>query len=230
MAIAILTLYGLFALVATLNLLLMRRPGSLEVGDEFCILIPARDEAENLATLIPLLRNQQGGEPKIYVFDDESADGTGEIAKNLGATVISPREPLPKGWTGKNRACHELAKAAAEDSNAMWFLFLDADVRPEPGFLNGMRDLARQCGPRVGVLTGFPAIRPGRGLEPLFLAWVGWILLASNPFGLPTHLGWPVELAGATTASPMVRFMPGERMSTLGCGPMSRSNPMCWKT
>lgn len=159
----------------------MRRPRSTADGDKFCVLIPARDEAENLRELIPLLKPQV---EKVYVFDDESEDGTGEVARELGATVIRAREPLPTGWTGKNRACHELAKAAAEDSDARWYVFLDADARPEPDFIDSLRGLAREAGPKVGVLTGFPTIRPGRGLEPLFLAWVGWILLATNPFGV----------------------------------------------
>lgn len=184
MAIAINVFYGLLAFVATLNLVLMRRPGMFADGDSICVLIPARNEAENLKVLVPALLNQDGPRPKVYVFDDESDDGTGEVARQLGAIVIRPKETLPKGWTGKNRACHQLAKAAAEDSDAKWFLFLDADVRPEPQFLSSLRDLARQKGHKVGVLTGFPTIRPGRGLEPMFLAWVGWILLASNPFGL----------------------------------------------
>ncbi|MBC8066012.1 MAG: glycosyltransferase family 2 protein [Chlorobia bacterium] len=189
MVVAILILYGLLALVATLNLLLMRRPGSVVEGDSFSILIPARDEASNLAELIPLVKSQSGGTPKIYVFDDESSDGTAEVASNLGAIVVGPRESLPSGWTGKNRACHELAKAAAEDSDAKWYLFLDADARPNPDFLNAMRDLARQAGPRAGVLTGFPTIQSGQGVQPLFLAWVGWVLLAMNPFGVVSRTG-----------------------------------------
>lgn len=191
MGIAIVIFYGLFALISTLNLLLMRRPGSLADGDSFAILIPARNEAENLRALVPVLLQQGGGPPKVYVFDDESEDGTAQVARELGATVISAPEPLPSGWTGKNRACNELAKAAAEDCDARWYLFLDADTRPQPDFLKGMRDLARQAGPRIGVLTGFPAIRPGKGIEPLFLGWVGWILLATNPFGVVarTRLG-----------------------------------------
>lgn len=189
MAYALLVLYGLFAFVALTNLLLIRKPGTREEGDEFCILIPARNEAENLRRLIPALKAQQGPPPKIYVFDDESDDGTGDVAREEGAIVIKPREPLPKGWTGKNRACHELAKAAAEDSSARWYLFLDADVQPSPNFLSAMRDLAAQVGGRTGVLTGFPQILPGRGLEPLFLAWVWWIILATNPFGIVSRTG-----------------------------------------
>lgn len=219
MGIAIAAFYGLFALVSTLNLLLMRRPSPRPDGDSFCVLIPARNEAENLSQLIPLLASQEGGAPKVYVFDDESEDGTADVARNLGATVIRPSATLPPGWAGKNRACHELAKAAAEDSDARWYLFLDADVRPEPQFLNAMRGLARQAGHRTGVLTGFPRILPGHGIEPLFLAWVGWILLGSNPFGLVarTRMGHNRFTNGqmhAWRAEVYTRLWPNERVKS----------------
>ncbi|MCC7229483.1 MAG: glycosyltransferase [Fimbriimonadaceae bacterium] len=188
MGVAAMVLYSVFAFVAALNLALMRRPRPQLEGDDFCILIPARNESNNLQELIPLLQSQLGGPPKIYVFDDESEDGTGQVAADLGALVVRPREPLPKGWTGKNRACHELAKVAAEDSDAKWYLFLDADVRPAPHFLAAMRGLAVQSG-RAVVLTGFPQMLPGKGMEPLFLAWVGWILLSTNPYGLVSRTG-----------------------------------------
>lgn len=123
------------------------------------------------------------------MFDDESEDGTAQVAAANGAIVIRPREPLPKGWTGKNRACHELAKAATEDSNAEWFLFLDADVYPEPGFVAAVLGLTTQVRRRTAVISGFPRIIPGSGVEPLFLAWVGWVLLATNPYGLVSLTG-----------------------------------------
>jgi hypothetical protein len=42
---------------------------------------------------------------------------------------------------------------------------------------------------RAPLVTGFPAFLPGRGPEPLFMGWVGWILLATNPFGLVAATG-----------------------------------------
>lgn len=218
MGFAIVIFYGLFALISTLNLLLMRRPSPHE-GAQFCVLIPARNEAENLKTLIPLLQNQNGGAPKVYVFDDESEDETGPVATSLGATVIRPIEPLPTGWTGKNRACHELAKVAMEDSDADWYLYLDADVRPEPRFIQAMMGLAKQVGPRVGVLTGFPTVVPGRGIEPLFLAWVGWILLATNPFGVVSrtkmgHNGFTNGQVHAWRAEVYARLWPNEQVKS----------------
>jgi len=174
--------YGLFASVAVLNLLLMRRPlgGAQEI--KLAVLIPARNEAANLRELLPQLAGA-----KVFVFDDESDDGTGDVAAELGAQVVRPREPLPKGWTGKNRACHQLAETAIEASDAQWLLFLDADVRVTPDFLPTIHGLAASS--RVPVITAFPQILPGRGIEPLFLAWVGWILLATNPFGLVSRSG-----------------------------------------
>lgn len=165
----------------------MRRPRPREEGDSFCVLIPARDEAENLKRLLPSLLAPNPG-LRAYVFDDESIDGTAEIAAALGAIVIRPAGPLPAGWAGKNRACHELAKVAMEDSDADWYLFLDADVRLEPDFIAMMRGLAHVC-PRAGVLTGFPRIISGRGAEPLVLGWVGWILLVIKSYGLVSRTG-----------------------------------------
>jgi hypothetical protein len=52
-----------------------------------------------------------------------------------------------------------------------------------------MRDLAATSGRRHQVITGIPQIKPGRGIEPLFLSWVGWIILATNPFGLVSRTG-----------------------------------------
>ncbi len=197
MAWLFIALYGLFALIATLNLLLMRRPRRASGGPEICALIPARNEESNLADLLPLLA---GPNPnlRILVYDDESTDRTAEVAAELGARVLRPGKPLPEGWVGKNRACHELAAAAILETRADWLLFLDADVRPAPDFLEAMSWLIQNESASYSVFTGFPRIRSGKGIEPLFLAWVGWVLLATNPFGVVsrTRLGHNMFMNG----------------------------------
>lgn len=175
-----LVLYGYLALVSLINLLGLRRLRPASGTDAIAVLIPARNEETNLRRLIPALIEPNPG-LRVYVYDDGSDDATAEVAAAAGARVLRGGE-LPAGWTGKNHACHRLAQAAAEDSPARWWVFLDADVYPEPGFLGGLvQHLERH---RPPVLTGFPKGLPGRGIEPLFLAWVGWILLATNPFAL----------------------------------------------
>lgn len=186
----ILGVYGWLCLVAWSSLVLMRRPGK-GLTDEskelpLTVLIPARDEARNLDTLIPQLRSQGF---QVLVFDDESSDGTAEVAAGHGATVIRPGGSLPEGWTGKNRACHELAKAACECSPADWWVFLDADCRVGDGFRSALQESVRKRGASIPVFSAFPRLVPGAWPEPMFLAWVGWILLATNPFGLVARTG-----------------------------------------
>lgn len=176
-------LYGFPALVAVLNLLLMKRPIPAEpTPARFCVLIPARNEAENLRRLLPHLAGID-----VYVFDDESSDGTGEVARKLGAKVITGR-PLPEGWTGKNRACHELAKAATEDAPDTCFLFLDADVVPKTNFVSNVNGMIAQS--RTPVITGFLDMDAGTPMGSIYLSWVPWILLCTNPFGLVQLTGF----------------------------------------
>lgn len=88
------------------------------------ILVPARDEAENLARLLPsLLGAVYPGALEIIVVDDNSADGTSQVARAAGARVVAV-DHLPAGWLGKPHACHRgVAEARGE-----WLLFTDADT------------------------------------------------------------------------------------------------------
>lgn len=175
--------YGLLCFVAWINALGMRRirpSGKVKVAKFPSVLIPARDEEENLKELVPLLTAQG---LRVYVYDDDSSDKTAEVARTAGAIVIKGRT-LPEGWRGKCHACHQLALAASEDSPDEWWVFIDADTRPLPDFAQGMANWIESQGKKTFMLTGFPKMNPGAGFEPLYLAWVPWILLATNPFAL----------------------------------------------
>lgn len=94
------------------------------------VIIPARDEAHNLPTLLNSLTSQPVKVHEIIVVDDGSTDETAGVARNHGARVLTS-QPLPDGWRGKAWACHQGAQAASGDL----LLFLDADTRFEPGGL-----------------------------------------------------------------------------------------------
>lgn len=161
-------------LVALGNLALMRRPkGHAEIN--FQVLIPARNEAENLPNVIPPL--VQSG-VQVLVYDDESTDGTANVATDLGATVVPAPCPLPPGWTGKNHACYQLSQVAT----AEWVVFIDADTFPSPDFAPKLAHILSAT--HAPVVSAFTRMYPGQGIEPAYLSWVPWILLASNPFGL----------------------------------------------
>ena len=63
----------------------------------------------------------------MIVVNDNSTDETVNVARKLGAKVIS-LDGLPEGWSGKTYACHRGAEAATGD----WLLFTDADTVHDP--------------------------------------------------------------------------------------------------
>ncbi len=92
-------------------------------NDRISVIIPARNEKKNLPNILASLREQTLKPYEIIVCDDHSTDGTDEIAKSFGVTVIkSP--PLPENWTGKNWAVWN----GFLNSSGEILVFLDADV------------------------------------------------------------------------------------------------------
>jgi cellulose synthase/poly-beta-1,6-N-acetylglucosamine synthase-like glycosyltransferase len=89
------------------------------------IIIPARNEAKNIANAI-----RSFPASNVVVVDDHSTDATKQVALANGARVIEA-PPLAPGALGKPSACRAGARAAETD----WMLFVDADTWYEPEFL-----------------------------------------------------------------------------------------------
>jgi chlorobactene glucosyltransferase len=100
------------------------------------IIVPARNEAENLQHLLPSLQAlRYDGKLEVIVVDDNSADETAVIAQQYDARVIRLTD-LPPGWLGKPHAICHGASAARGD----WLLFTDADTIHAP---NGPEEAVR---------------------------------------------------------------------------------------
>ena len=99
-------------------------PSDNRLRSPVSVIIPCRDEAENLAALLPNLRSALRDGDEIIVVDDESTDNTSTVAQSHGAVVVCSTS-LPVGWAGKSHACWLGASRAANDT----LIFLDADVR-----------------------------------------------------------------------------------------------------
>jgi len=98
------------------------------------VLIPARDEAATIATVVAALRAQDyPGEFHVTVVDDRSGDGTGEIARAAGARVVTGG-PRPPGWSGKLNALRQGLEALAAEGHD-YILLTDADIRHAPDSL-----------------------------------------------------------------------------------------------
>jgi hopene-associated glycosyltransferase HpnB len=117
-----------------------------------CVVVPARDEAAVLPTSLPsLLAQEYPGRAEVFLVDDGSSDGTGELARELALrhgglplTVSSPGEP-PAGWTGKLWAVrHGIGLARARGPE--YLLLTDADIAHAPDSLRQLVAAARTGG------------------------------------------------------------------------------------
>ncbi|MDT0468761.1 glycosyltransferase [Streptomyces gibsoniae] len=117
-----------------------------------CVVVPARDEAAVLPHSLPsLLAQDYPGQAEVFLVDDGSSDGTGELARALAErygglplTVESPGEP-PAGWTGKLWAVrHGISLARARTPE--YLLLTDADIAHAPDSLRELVAAARTGG------------------------------------------------------------------------------------
>lgn len=107
------------------------------------VLIPARDEAESIGRAVRSLA-AQGRHLEVLVVDDQSSDGTAQVARAAANGVLALRvlagQPLPPGWAGKLWAL-EQGLAHVERP---YVLLMDADIELEPSFLPALLRAARE--------------------------------------------------------------------------------------
>ncbi len=127
-------------------------PGQLpEAGvGRLTVVVPAYNESVNIGDCMTaiLASAEPGLDWQLLVVDDESTDDTlqkaGAAAADHPRVQVLSAGPRPQGetWVGKNWACDQgwqwLCRRGREqgrDTAADWILFVDADVRLEPGTL-----------------------------------------------------------------------------------------------
>ncbi|HEY2026189.1 MAG TPA: glycosyltransferase family 2 protein, partial [Gemmatimonadaceae bacterium] len=112
---------------------------SVDVDDEaplVSVVIPARDEAHNIRRCAESVLASSYPRLEVIVVDDHSTDGTGDIARQLASrdgrlSVVTP-PPLPRGWFGKQWACH----TGAANARGGVLAFFDADTWQSPDLLS----------------------------------------------------------------------------------------------
>lgn len=154
------TLLAGMSLIAMVNLLFAprlhryRRPPVSSAS----LLVPARDEADNLMANLPAMLAMQPPPIEVLVLDDGSTDGTAAVveryAGSSGVPVrLIPGAPLPAGWGGKSWACHQLAAEARGET----LVFCDADVMPGREAVGLTVAAMEEVG--AGMLTALPRHR-----------------------------------------------------------------------
>jgi chlorobactene glucosyltransferase len=150
------------------------------------ILLPARDEEDNIEACVRSLLAQDYPDFEVIALDDDSSDGTGRILSELAEASDRLRvlagKPLPGDWLGKHWACHQLAQAATGEL----LLFTDADTRHHP---LALRDaVAALQAERADLLTALPRQIVGSWAERLIVPIIPWSLFALVPLALAHRL------------------------------------------
>jgi len=193
---------GGWAVMARLRRVPKTERGAPKPGVKISIIIPARDEEENLSRLLPSISAQEFAPHEIIVVDDQSTDGTAKVAAENGAHVI-PGQPLPDGWFGKPWACQQGADAATGE----WLFFLDADTELETEALIDIGDLARDT---KSVHSICPWHRVERPYEQLSAFFNVIMLLGMNAFTLKGNSARGIGLFG------QAMFISREQYDTVG--------------
>jgi len=149
----------LFMLNLFLNLRALKRPRADSRLPEsvplISVMVPARNEEDNIETCLKSLQGQDYPNFEILVLNDHSSDNTAQIVRRMAAEDKRIRlfhsQPLPEGWAGKPFACYQLAQRA----RGSWFLFVDADTIHAPHMLRSVLSVAIKFN-RPGLLSGFP--------------------------------------------------------------------------
>jgi hopene-associated glycosyltransferase HpnB len=112
---------------------------SLTQWPSICAIVPARNEATMLTDSLPgLLTQNYPGHFRVLLVDDQSTDGTAEVARQSAhpgqdeaPLEIMTTQPLPQGWSGKLWAVHQGIERVLQDPTQPlpdYFLLTDADI------------------------------------------------------------------------------------------------------
>jgi chlorobactene glucosyltransferase len=101
-------------------------------GPMVSVLVPARNEEQNIERCLSSLRNQVYTRYEIIALNDNSTDSTLDILNRIAASDKKVRvingKPLPDDWYGKPYALHQLTSEAKGEI----MIFTDADTIHTP--------------------------------------------------------------------------------------------------
>lgn len=160
---------------------------SFDLSD-VCVLIPARNEEDQIAETLDAL-NAQGNGLAIRVIDDRSDDATPLIVQKREFATLVKGQPLPKGWTGKLWA---LEQGRQENSRPLTLL-LDADIRLRPGLLPLAK--AQLIAGDLDMISLMADLRKDSVWEKLLMAPFVYFFKLLYPFHLSNKAGSRVAAA-----------------------------------
>jgi chlorobactene glucosyltransferase len=180
-----------------LNLALIPRlPDGAETrGPLVSVIIPARNEEENIERTVRAFLAQTYESLEIIVVNDRSTDATGPILQSIpGVRLVEGVEP-PQGWLGKPWALHQGEKVARGEL----LLFVDADIVYEPPAVAGAVAQLRAAG--TSMVTLFPRLVMATFWERLAMPYLAVVAYAILPTWLSNRTRIPILGVGGGTGN-----------------------------
>jgi cellulose synthase/poly-beta-1,6-N-acetylglucosamine synthase-like glycosyltransferase len=155
----------------------------------FSILVPCRDEAENVSELVATLGALDHPRYEVIFIDDNSTDGTGELLsqaiRNHSYMKVISAAPLSHGWMGKPWALSQGLGHATHD----YIVTVDADVRLAPDALSAMDSVLQRTG--SDFLSPYPSQSAVTMSERLVQPLLQWTWMTTVPLRLAMRSSRP---------------------------------------
>ena len=174
--------------IAAVNFFQIRTPKAMsELQDSVSVMVPMRNEAENVEGIVATL-SAQAGSFHYYLLDDNSEDSTYELLKRFTAddsrfTVIKGA-PLADGWIGKTWALQQLFEASKEEV----LVSIDADVRLSNDAIN--KAVTLMHGARLDFVSPYPRQIALTFAERLVQPLLQWSWLTTVPLRYAESSGY----------------------------------------
>ncbi|HVD39484.1 MAG TPA: glycosyltransferase [Solirubrobacterales bacterium] len=135
-------------------------------GERLAVIVAARNEADRIAATVQALREVFPG-ARVWVADDASEDGTGEVAMAAGAEVVSRGKPHGKG--ANLSAAAEAALSVPDPPDLV--LLCDGDLGSSAARLAPLVEAVRSGECDLAVAAFSRRVGGGFGLALGFAGW-----------------------------------------------------------
>lgn len=181
-----------FLILSLINIRFLRKTAEYhrpEKMPKVSILLPARNEEQNISQCLDSLLDQTYQNYEILVIDDQSSDKTGEIIREYAH--LHPRikafhsKPLPPGWKGKQYAIQQIINQATGEI----FILTDADTIHQPDSITwavgkieefSVDFISAYTRQEIGTL-GEALIVPGTFIMTALILPLPFVYLSKNP-------------------------------------------------
>jgi glycosyltransferase involved in cell wall biosynthesis len=172
----ILFLALLSLLMVVINCLTIRviKDVTTRIPGKISILIPMRNEEQNVRGCLTSALNQQGlDDYEVLVLDDNSTDKTSQEIRSFRQVKLIAGSQPPDNWLGKLWACHQLS----QESRGDYLVFLDADVRLSRNAVASSISSMKNW----DFISPYPRQLTSSFVERIFQPLLQWSWLASVP-------------------------------------------------